>query len=377
MKILVHPQTFNLQKYGGISRYYTEILSRLSINNSVRIPLYGTSNIYYNESNLLTFKQKIYAIYVKLLSGLKVRHLEKTRKRSDKLLKQLILKQDFDVFIPTYYEVDFLKYLDSKPFVLTVYDMIYELFPGFFTEQREVVSAIVKNKRFLMEKASRIIAVSENTKRDILKVYPHINETKIDVVYHGCSITIREKKTDFLPDNYILYVGTRNNYKNFYFMLEAIQELLHSNKDLKLICAGGGKFTEEERNYINKMQLEHQIIQQDFKENELGLYYKNAICFVFPSLYEGFGIPVLESMSCRCPVVLASHSSFPEVAGDAGVYFDLNNANDLKEKVQSLIQDVFLREEFSMKGLEQVKKFSWEKASKECLEVYSKACGKY
>ncbi|MBD0726563.1 glycosyl transferase family 1 [Flavobacterium sp. L1I52] len=373
MKILVHPQTFNLQKYGGISRYYTEILSRLSISNSVQIPIYGTSNIYYNESTLLTTKQKLYSFYVRLLEVLSIRKLEKTRKRNDSLLRHQLFKKDFDVFIPTYYDVEFLKYLGSKPFVLTVYDMIYELFPDFFTEQKEVVSTIVKNKQILIEKASRIIAVSENTKRDILKVYPNINETKIDVVYHGCSIKISESKTVFLPDKYILYVGTRNNYKNFYFMLDAIKDLLYSNKDLKLLCAGGGKFTEEERNYIKNMQLEPQIMQQDFKEKELGLFYKKAICFVFPSLYEGFGIPVLEAMSCGCPVVLSSHSSFPEVAGEAGVYFEMNDADDLKKKVQSLIQNKLLRDEFSLRGLEQVKKFSWEKAAAECLDVYRKA----
>ena len=105
----------------------------------------------------------------------------------------------------------------------------------------------------------------------------------------------------------------------------------------------------------------------------MGLFYKKAICFVFPSLYEGFGIPVLEAMSCGCPVVLSSHSSFPEVAGEAGVYFEMNDADDLKKKVQSLIQNKLLRDEFSLRGLEQVKKFSWEKAAAECLDVYRKA----
>jgi glycosyltransferase involved in cell wall biosynthesis len=93
-------------------------------------------------------------------------------------------------------------------------------------------------------------------------------------------------------------------------------------------------------------------------------------------MYEGFGIPVLESMTCGCPVVLGRHSSFPEVAGDAGVYFDINSAHDLKDKISSLVQNELLRNEYSQRGLEQAKKFSWEKAAKECLIVYKKACYK-
>lgn len=375
MRILVHPQTFNLQRYGGISRYYTEVLSRIAKNNTVQIPLYGTSNVYYNESSLVTLKQRIYFLYLKLLTLFGIRKLEKTRKRNDKLLNKMILNQKFDVFIPTYYDTSFLNFIDSKPFVLTVYDMIYELFPEYFIDEEKAVGVIVSNKLVLMQKATRIIAVSENTKKDIIKIYPHINPSKIDVVYHGCSIAVSNKKTDFLPQKYILFVGTRANYKNFIFLVNSIQELLKTHSDLFLLCAGGGNWDAQEKNFIRQLDLENKIIYREFKEDELGLYYKNAICFVFPSLYEGFGIPVLEAMSCGCPIVLGYHSSFPEVAGDAGVYYETNNEADLKNKIQILIENPVLRNEFSAKGLKQAKKFSWEKASLECFNVYKIAAG--
>lgn len=250
--------------------------------------------------------------------------------------------------------------------------MIHELFPEYFINDKMVVP----NKIYLMEKATRIIAVSENTKKDIIKIYPHIDASKIDVVYHGCSIKINNKSVDFLPENYILFVGTRAIYKNFIFLVNSIAELLKNDSNLYLICAGGGNFNTDEKELICKLGLENQIIQKYFEEEELGTFYKKAKCFVFPSLYEGFGIPVLESMTCGCPVVLANHSSFPEVAGNAGVYFELNNSEDLKNKVKVLIQNETLRNEYSLKGLEQVKKFSWEEAAKECLTVYKKACCK-
>jgi glycosyltransferase involved in cell wall biosynthesis len=124
------------------------------------------------------------------------------------------------------------------------------------------------------------------------------------------------------------------------------------------------------------MGLEKQIIQRSFKENELGLFYAGAICFVFPSLYEGFGIPVLESMACGCPVLLGHHSSFPEVAGDAGVYVNLNSAEDLKTKIQLMVSNPSVRQDFSKKSLERAKRFTWSQAAAQCFEVYKRAIEK-
>jgi glycosyltransferase involved in cell wall biosynthesis len=377
MRILVHPQTFNSQRYGGISRYYTEVLSRIAKNNSVQIPLFGTSNVYYNESSLVTLQQSVYSLYVTFLTLFGIRRLEKTRRRNDNFLNKMLAKQNFDIFIPTYYDTAFLNFIGSKPFILTVYDMIYELFPEYFITERKAVDAVVANKLVLMQKAARIIAVSENTKKDILNTYPHIDQSKIDVVYHGCSITVSDKKIDSLPKRYLLFVGTRSNYKNFEFLVNSIQDFLKTNSDLFLLCAGGGEFDNHENTFIKQLNLENKIIYREFKEGELGLFYKNAICFVFPSLYEGFGIPVLEAMTCGCPVVLSHHSSFPEVAGYAGVYYETGNAADLKNKIQLLTEDPIIRDEFSKKGVEQAKNFSWEKASVECLNVYKIAiCAK-
>lgn len=370
MKILLDPQIFNSQKYGGISRYYTEVFTRLATNHEILFPAYSVQNIYFNESNLVTFRQKVYSFYIKILSKFRIRRIENTIRRNSIFFKNKVLRQEFDLFVPTYYDSYFINYIGSKPFVLTVYDMIHELFPEFFLNDKMVVP----NKKYLMEKATRIIAVSENTKKDIINLYPQIDSSKIDVVYHGCSIKVNEKVSLLLPEKYILFVGTRSNYKNFIFLVHSIAELLKKDKNLHLICAGGGDFNSEEKELILKLGLECQIIQKNFNEDELGCFYNNAICFVFPSMYEGFGLPILESMTCGCPVVLGKHSSFLEVAGNAGVYFDINSNEDLKNKIESLIQNISLRNEISLKGLEQVKKFSWEKAANECLSVYKKAC---
>lgn len=371
MKILLDPQIFNNQKFGGISRYYTEIFDVLTNDRQIQIevPILFTKNIYFNESSMINNKQKRYRFLLNLIvkAGISIR--KKTRRINyNKTLKSL-KKQDFDLFIPTYYDPYFLDYIGSKPFVLTVYDMIHELFPENISED----SLLVKNKLLLMQEAAKIIAVSNNTKKDILKIYPHIKESKIEVVYHGNSIVVNENVKIDLPSRYILFVGMRSGYKNFNFLLHSIKELLKEDSTLFLLCAGGYKFKDEERKLILNLGLEKQVIQRFFNEKELGVFYNKALCFVFPSMYEGFGIPVLESMACGCPIVLGNHSSFPEVAGEAGVYFDLNNSQDLKNKVESLVVNESLRKEFSLKGLEQVKKFNWENAAQECLKVYHEA----
>jgi len=371
MKIILDPQVFNMQTYGGISRYYTEVFSRLKKNKrlSITLPIDSSNNVYIANSGLLLKEKKIVTSLIKTLNALGVSTRSLSRKISKKQTEEPLRSTKFDLFIPTYYDPYFLDIIGNKPFVLTVYDMIHELFPQYFIDDPMKVSV---NKKKLIEKATKIIAVSNNTKKDIIKIYPHIDESKIEVIYHGNSIQINEKVVVYLPDNYILFVGSRDNYKNFYFLVEAIKDLLIKDSTLKLICAGGGKFKEEEIEFIKSIGLQEQVEQRYFEEEQLGLFYKNAKCFVFPSMYEGFGIPVLESMTCGCPVILSKCSSFPEVAGDAGIYFDIDSKEDLKNKINKVLKEKNYRDSYIQKGLEQAKKFNWEIASSQCLELYKK-----
>ncbi|MCD9856095.1 glycosyltransferase family 4 protein [Epilithonimonas sp. JDS] len=292
------------------------------------------------------------------------------KKKSDKLLRRIFEESSYDLFVPTYYNPYFLDKIKDKPFVLTVYDMIHELMPQYFENDPYNVAEF---KALLITRATKIIAVSNNTKKDILKFYPQIDPNKIKVIYHGSSIKIEPNIKVNLPDNYILYVGSRANYKNFEFLVQAITPLLKANPKLNLLAAGGGEFDDDEVEWIKSLNIEKQIIQKNFEENELGYFYKNAKLFVFPSLYEGFGIPVLESMASGCPIILTKHGSFPEVAGEAGIYFDSNSIKDLQYKIQMLLDDSGLRAEFIKKGFEQVKKYNWKDAAEKCLKVYQEA----
>lgn len=365
---ILDPQIFVYQKFGGISRYYTEVYRGLKQHAELNMvcPIAYTENLHAQEYGLF---QNRWNISVPRLSSRSYTIGQWLRKRLNirtwKMARRILLRQQFELFIPTYYDTYFLEDIGTKPFVLTVYDMIHELFPDSFPADDKTAA----NKLKLMEKATRILAISNSTKQDILRLYPHIDAKKIEVLYLGYTIDRNSPIKLPLPEKYILFIGNRKGYKNFKFFVEALIPLLAADPSLHLVCAGGGAFTPEENSWIDLLGIKKQLIQQNFKDAELPAYYRQAACFVFPSAYEGFGIPVLEAMACDCPVVLAHHSSFPEVAGDAGIYFELNDPIDLKNKVQQLLQDESYRATFLKKGREQAGKFSWKKCADEFYQL--------
>lgn len=373
MKIFFDDQIFKLQRFGGISRYFTEVIFHInkSTDHQAVCPFVSTENFHYLER--IGHKVSVFHQLKRILSlRFSKKRIDRYNARANKKsMIQALSRKDFDLFVPTYYDPYFLPYLKEKPFVLTVYDMIHEIFPDLFVKEDQTIA----HKALLIEKADHIIAISESTKNDILKFYPNTPASKISVVYLSQSLTQSEHLNLGLPAQYILFVGNRGAYKNFDFFFKAIAKTLASNPELYLVCAGGNGFNANEQELIASYGLSDQVIQRNFKDSELATYYLNAICFVFPSKYEGFGIPVLEAMSCGCPVVLAHHSSFPEVAADAGVYFDLDDPEDLNAKVSSLIFDQELRKMYQSKGLEQAKKFNWQKTAEDCLAIFKLTIG--
>jgi glycosyltransferase involved in cell wall biosynthesis len=366
MKVIYDHQIFAMQNYGGISRYFFELMNYFDkdteINSKLSIAL--SSNYYIDNCSFLpqnsTPISSIYRIpYIR-----KFLNLDRSKK--------ILLKQDFDIFHPTYYDPYFLEYLGEKPFVLTIHDMIHEIFPEYFYLSDKTISW----KRTLAEKANRIIAVSENTYKDIVK-FMDISPNKITVIHHGASININnvngtiDNKTAYqIPNKYILFVGARERYKNFYFLLESVAPILHRNKDLHLICAGGGAFSNGEIKFLKILDIGHKVAQYDVDDRMLIYLYKNALGFVFPSLYEGFGMPVLESFACGCPVIASCSSSIPEVGRDAIIYFNPKDVTDLRDSVDKVIYDDTLREKLKLKGYKQLKNFSWEKTAIETKKLY-------
>ncbi len=352
-KILYDHQIFVYQEFGGISRYFYELMNGFEKDEDVRFDLsLAYSNNQYIKNRNFRFKNR-------LLHYLNMRGERK-----------LLLGKDYDVFHPTYFNPYFLEYLGNKPFVLTIYDMVYELFPQIYS-RRDKTGAY---KKLLAPKATKIIAISENTKRDIIRQFG-IKEDKIEVIYLANSLaagTIEKGKgaVSDLPQKYLLFVGNRRVYKNFDLFVESISSLLQDDNGLHLVCAGGGKFTPSEIAGLEKLGIMHKVTQRHFDDNKLAQFYRNALAFIFPSLYEGFGIPILEAFSCGCPVIASNISSLPEIAGNAAAYFDPADTMSISNAVKKVINNDDLRRELRSRGYDRLKGFSWEKTATGTKKLY-------
>lgn len=362
ISVLYDYQAFKSQRYGGISRYFYELLK--NINNTKTSVLF-TKNQYFN--NL--YHSKLNAMMSKLTKNT---ILNKSVGKLELLNKYYscyqIKKQNFDVFHPTYYNPYFIKHIIKKPFVLTVHDMIHEKFPEVINKKDKTA----EHKKLLVKKADRIIAISENTKKDLIQIL-NVDEQKIDVIYHGNSI-INDNclKNKVGVSNYLLYVGNRTIYKNFNLFVKSIAKILLKNNIL-LLCIGGGLFTNEEKQLIKSLKIESLVVQKNVSDTELPSYYSQALAFVFPSLYEGFGLPLIEAFSCNCPVICSNTSCFEEIAGSAAVYFNPYSEQSIYEKILYVIENELIRNQMILKGNQIAKNFTWEKTAKETLTTYCKA----
>lgn len=380
MKILYDYQIFENQAFGGVSRYFFEIISRFKKEDQHQyyLPIGYSSNEYLKELNEIKIIGKS-DFYSSFFWGYEFKGKHRLYQIRNKLLRRFRLKADFnrntsidtikngkfDIFHPTYYDPYFLKYLGKVPFVLTVYDMIHELYPECFPKD-DLTAA---NKKLLCQKAEMIIAISENTKKDLIKIHG-IEEKKIKVIYLGSSFNNKGNNISTIHcDPYILFVGNRTLYKNFSFYLESAAGILKKS-NISLICAGGGEFTVSELKLIQDLGIQHLVKQFKINNEKLCNLYRNALAFVFPSLYEGFGIPVLEAFSCGCPCLLSTGGSIPEVGNNAAIYFNPLESDSIQLSLNNILNDAMLRKSLIEKGTERLKLFSWDKTYMETINLY-------
>ncbi len=279
----------------------------------------------------------------------------------------------YDIFHPTYYFPYFHDW--SKPMVITIHDMIPEKFP----EDFRGLSMTREWKKIFTNRAEKIIAVSENTKRDIIELYG-VKEEKITVIHHGNSFCPEMmEKVDFTKpifQRYLLFVGIRRGYKNFDRMFRAVTPLVKKDLIDGVICVGGGDFEKREQQLIDDLDMSQAVLRYDVSDEELAFLYRNARAFVFPSLYEGFGFPLLEAFASGCPVCCSYGSSFPEVAGDAAYYFDPYSEDSIRESIEKVLTSDAFRQELIIKGKERLQFFSWEKTAQDTKKVYEDVLGK-
>jgi glycosyltransferase involved in cell wall biosynthesis len=358
MNILYDTEIF-CQKYGGISRYFAMLIRYLPEYDNIRVlfPLLYSTNEYLDHRGSLWLPNKEFPGKGRIARF--VRSLENKRVR--KYMNNLGV-----IYHPTYYlnTVDHLK--RSQKMIVTIHDMIHELFPEEVMDSN--ASMVIKRKLKLMERAHRIIAVSQVTKNAITEVYPFIPEDKIEVIYHGFENKESGKNDPNLHgldcnQPYFLFVGNRNGYKNFNILLDVWVNI----DDAVLVCCGGGPVTKCEKQKINTNRLENKIKFINPSDRELVNLYSNAMGLILTSKYEGFGMPVIEAFNYGCSVIAFDNSIFHEIGGELISYFES------KEELISLIAEKNNNQnsaDISEKLKSHTKKFSIKKMLDAHFELY-------
>ncbi|PST84878.1 glycosyltransferase family 1 protein [Pedobacter yulinensis] len=358
LEVLFDHQIFAEQRYGGISRYFKHLMGGIQRTDdaSYKLGVARSDNFYIQDEPQL-LQSRIFDP----LFGSQARLL----KRNKSYVKYLLRQNRFSVFHPTYYDPYFLKYL-KKPFVLTVHDMTYEALPHLFPSS----DPTPYHKRLVMEKADKIIAISGYTKSDILK-YSDVPEHKIEVVYHGIdSSSLQYASVNQLPGKYILFVGGRWSYKNFYLLAHAFSELSKTDPELHLVLAGGGPLSFGETEFLRRHHILAKTLHLNATDPQLNTLYKRAICFVYPSKYEGFGLPILEAYKNNCPVLLNNHSCFQEIGAGAALYFDDELPHSLENELQRMVNDDALRNSLRLAGTQRLTAFPIERCISKTLDIY-------
>lgn len=389
VSVLMDAQAFDIQTHGGISRSFAELISHMPADINLHLPLVETKNIYLIQKGIAPDTDyymeyckgrptKLKRFWYKLSTNIKNGHWVQWDSMPRLNLfeaERLLRRGEFDVFHPTYYDTYFLHNIGSKPFVITVHDMIPERYAGIYDFRDHQL----KRKRKLIPLASHIIAVSEHTKNDIVNLFG-IAPEKISVIHHGID------QTPYVPipngnvyGNYLLYVGQRGTYKNFHRFVREVTSVLNNHPDLSVICTSD-PFSAEEEQFLRRSGVRgrfiHKFVQSDAEIMNL---YHYAQAFVYPSECEGFGIPILEAYRAGCPVILNRSSCFPEIAGNAAVFFDFDSRGQgLQHQLEKLLSwTPEQKDKLLTIQRERLCLYSWEKAAQELANIYRRVAWKH
>jgi glycosyltransferase involved in cell wall biosynthesis len=364
MRIVYDYQTFCMQEFGGISRYFCELSANLSrrdgIQTEILAPLHR--NEHASARGVPTRGRRTHLgprAAVPLCA-------------IDWLALAALRPPAVDILHETYFQT-LPTPVRCKARIVTVYDMIHELFPSQFG--RGDTTSL--KKRRAVARADHVLCISHNTAKDLVRLFS-VPERKVSVVHLGYfrpGISAQERAPRPAPASpFVLFVGQRAGYKNFDLLLRAFAASTKLSKDFSIVCFGGGALSSAERALIAELGIDRsRVRQQGGTDAALERLYLEATAFVYPSRYEGFGLPPLEAMWLDCPVVSGNASSLPEVVGDAARLIDPTSVDDLRAGLEDVCYDSALRDELVRRGREQARKFSWDRCADETLAVYRRA----
>jgi glycosyltransferase involved in cell wall biosynthesis len=361
VRVAFDHQIFAQQRYGGVSRYFFELARRLPTDTvsevSIIAPLHINSYLGVDSTHTA-----VRGRYVPYTSRSVTRVVDQVNRFAVPLAWRGV---NPDIVHETYFA--------TKPIgrgrhrVVTVYDMIHELFPNEFPDAEQLTAA----KRAAVNRADHVICISANTQRDLVRLYG-VDAARTSVVHLGYSMTaeanVEEPDSDE-PRSTLLYVGNRRGYKNFGTLLQAYASspvLL----ELELIAFGGHPLLPEEKQELSRLGIADRVRFESGSDRDLAARYRGAAAFVYPSMYEGFGIPPLEAMSHGCPVVCSNAGSIPEVVGDAGLFFDPNTAEELRAVLERVATVAGLQADLQARGYARLAAFSWDKCAAETARIY-------
>lgn len=295
---------------------------------------------------------------------------------SHMLISAYLLKSGLSIF---HSPISSLPLTYPKKSIITVHDLAIYKNPAWFPARIFSTRLLVPQS---LRMASKIIAVSESTKKDLRQIF-NVPNKKIKVIYEGTlvqKINVRNKRIDNISrfnlwPNYILFIGTLEPRKNLVTLMRAYKKLLEGGDNFKkyqLVLAGDkGYKNDEVFDAIKELKLAKQVKYIGYVTHNQKLeLLKKATCFIFPSGYEGFGLPVLEAMALGTPVITSNTSSLPEVADKATLLINPEKENEITAALKKLFSSAQLRNKLSRKGIAQAKKFSWEKCAQETIKVY-------
>jgi glycosyltransferase involved in cell wall biosynthesis len=350
MRLVYDNIIFSLQKAGGISVYWFELIKRLSrVHDSAIYYQLDNNNIFARQLPVPTRRESVLPVSIV---------------RCAPFLSRL---PGGSIFHSSYYRVSLQR--DVKN-VVTAHDFTAERVPD-----RPRRGLNILQKRFALSRAAGIICVSQNTRDDLLALYPG-TRAPITVIHNGVSegfhplpadAALTGRFEELRGTKVVLFVGTRDVVKNFRL---AVQVLASLENGYRLVLIGGGALSEEEARLLERSlpgRFHHYL---GVSEPELNLLYNKAHCLLYPSSYEGFGLPVIEAMRAGCPVVALRASSIPEVAGGAGLLADAADREEFVAKVASL-EDAQLRAVQVEKGLRRAQEFSWDRCFEQTYEFYA------
>jgi len=359
MKIVFDYQVFFWQRYGGISTYFTNLVKNIvALDNEVKI----IAPFYTNE--LINDK-----FFLDIVIGRKIKNIpmytNKLFRISNNILFEYYLKKINPKIVHlTYYDKIFN--LNNKRKILTVYDLNHEKFN---------LNGYGNNyfpKKKALHEADHIICISENTKKDLLDFYK-VDEKIISVIYLASNFNYNQEiasTSNNIPS--ILYVGERSRYKNFHNFIKSVSNSKMLKNKVNINCFGLYPFSKQELILFANEGFKSGIINHIEGNNDvLKALYLNSTALVYPSLYEGFGLPILEAMSLGCPVICSNIPVMKEIGGDAVRYFEPNDINDMTDAIEQTIYSKKNRKTLIKKGFEKNKNFSWTKCAKETLAIYN------